>query len=106
MSSVLIYFMGVSTYFRGFSLRRIFHFYVELISLVVSAMDFTVNRIKQIMKKQGIIQADLAEITGISQGDLSKIINGKKERVSLMSAAKISKALGYSVEHIWPKLFS
>ena len=64
------------------------------------------NRIKQIMKKQGITQKDLEEITGISQGDLSKIIAGKKERLSLATAAKISKALGYSMEHIWPKLFS
>lgn len=64
------------------------------------------NKIKQIMKKQGITQVELEEMTGISQGDLSKIIAGKKVRLTLMNAAKISNALGHSVEYIWPKLFS
>ncbi|MDA8224203.1 helix-turn-helix transcriptional regulator [Desulfosporosinus sp.] len=63
------------------------------------------NKIKQIMKKQGITQVDLGKITGIAQPDISEIILGKKERLSLVNAAKIAKALGYSVEYIWPKLF-
>jgi len=62
------------------------------------------NRIKQIMRKQGLTQNDLAEITGIDQSDISKIIAGKKERLTLLSAAKIAKALGHSIEYIWPNL--
>ncbi|MFZ3132728.1 MAG: helix-turn-helix transcriptional regulator [Desulfosporosinus sp.] len=63
------------------------------------------NRIKQIMKKHGITQVDLEKITGIAQPDISEIVLGKKERLTLVNAAKISKALGYSMEYIWPKLF-
>lgn len=57
------------------------------------------------MKKQGITQVDLEKITGIAQPDISEIILGKKERLTLVNASRISKALGYSIEYIWPKLF-
>jgi len=63
------------------------------------------NRIKQIMKKQGITQVDLERMTGIAQPDISEIVLGKKERLTLVNASKIAKALGFSVEYIWPKLF-
>ena len=54
------------------------------------------------MKKQGITQVDLERLTGIAQPD---IVLGKKERLTLVNASKIAKALGFSVEYIWPKLF-
>ena len=59
------------------------------------------NRIKQIRKKQKLRQVELAEMTGIDQGDLSKIENDKKT-LTLETAKKISRALGYSIEYIWP----
>lgn len=62
------------------------------------------NRIRQIMRKQGITQKELGDLTGISQGDLSRIIAGKKVRLTLINANKIAKALGYSIEYIWPYL--
>jgi len=62
------------------------------------------NRIKKIMKKQNLIQEELAEMTGIDQSDISKIIAGKKERLTLINASKIAKALGHSLEYIWPHL--
>ena len=56
------------------------------------------------MEKQGITQKDLSKMTGIHQGDISLIMNGKKERLTLISAAKIADALGFSIEYIWPGL--
>ena len=69
-------------------------------------MDLKYNKIKQIMRKQNLTQKELAEMTGISQGDLSKIIAGKKERLTLINAAKIAMALGFSIEYIWPHLLN
>jgi transcriptional regulator with XRE-family HTH domain len=68
-------------------------------------MDLSNNRIKQIMKKQGITQIELGKMTGIAQSDLSKIIAGKKELMALKTAAKIATALGYSIEYIWPSIY-
>ena len=59
------------------------------------------NRIKEIMQKQKITQIDLARMTGINQAELSRIINEKKT-VTLPTARKISKALGWGIDHIWP----
>lgn len=63
--------------------------------------DVSVNRIREIMKKRGIKQKDLASETGISQSTLSRIINEEKE-INLKTALKISKALAYPIEYIWP----
>jgi len=60
-----------------------------------------VNRIKQIRKKQKLRQVELAEMAGIDQSDLSKIENDKKS-LTLDTAKKIARVLGYSVEYIWP----
>lgn len=68
-------------------------------------MDLSKNRIKQVLKRQGIGQTELCEMTGINKSDLSKIIAGKKERMALLTAAKIAKALGYSIDYIWPSLY-
>lgn len=59
------------------------------------------NRIKQLRKKQKLTQRELAEMADIDQGDLSKIENDKKS-ITLDTAKKIARALGHSVEHIWP----
>jgi len=68
-------------------------------------MNLADNRLKQVMKKQKMTQEELEEITGINQSDISKIIAGKKERLTLVNAAKISMALGHSIEYLWPGLF-
>ena len=59
------------------------------------------NRIKHIRKKQKLTQKELAEIADIDQSDLSKIENDKKA-ITLDTAKKIARALGHSVEYIWP----
>jgi len=58
------------------------------------------NRIKEIMGKRGIKQEQLSKMTGINQGTLSKIINGKG--ISLKTARKIADALVYPIDHLWP----
>jgi len=67
-------------------------------------MVLEINRLKQIMRRQGITQVELERITGIAQPDISRIILGKKEGLTLLNAAKIAKALGHSIEYIWPHL--
>ena len=59
------------------------------------------NRIREIMKRKQITQEELSRTTGITQGTLSKIINEKKE-ITLTTARRISDALGYGVDYIWP----
>lgn len=59
------------------------------------------NRLREIMEKQRITQKDLARMTGIDQGELSRIIN-EKRAVTLATAKRIAKALYCSIEHIWP----
>ncbi len=63
--------------------------------------DEFMNKIREIMKKRGLTQEDLSEMTGIDQSTLSKIINEKKA-ITLDTAKKISSALGFSIEYIWP----
>ena len=53
------------------------------------------------MKRKGITQEELSKATGIDQGALSKIINEKKA-ITLVTARRISDALGYGVDYIWP----
>jgi transcriptional regulator with XRE-family HTH domain len=60
------------------------------------------NRIQEILDQKGWTQTKLEEETGIDQGELSKIINKKKKRLSLPVAQKISRALGYSTDHVFP----
>jgi len=53
------------------------------------------------MDKHRWKQKDLARMTGISQGDISRIINNQV-KVYLETAQKISKATGYPTDYIWP----
>ena len=59
------------------------------------------NRIREVMKKKDITQKDLANAVNIDQGTLSKIINEKKE-ITLKTARKISDALGFGIDYLWP----
>lgn len=53
------------------------------------------------MDKRGWKQKDLAKMTGLDQGDISRYINEKVD-ISLRNAQKISKATGYATDYIWP----
>jgi transcriptional regulator with XRE-family HTH domain len=61
----------------------------------------TMNRIQEIMDRHGWKQKDLAKMTRLDQGDISRYINEKVE-ISLKNAQKISKATGYATDYIWP----
>lgn len=67
--------------------------------------DLKNNKIQWVLDKRNMSQEELAEMVGMYQSDISEIINGKKRRFTLINAAKISIALGYSVEFLWPGLF-
>jgi len=54
------------------------------------------------MKDKGITQTELAARTGIDQSEISKIVNDKKPNLSLAVAIRIAKALGKSVDYLWP----
>ena len=67
-----------------------------------SCGDF-MNRIREVMKKLDITQKELQELTGIDQAALSRIINERNRRsITLDTCKRISKALGYSIEYLWP----
>lgn len=59
------------------------------------------NRIKEIRKKQKVTQEELSKATKIAQSELSLIENDLKT-CNIETAKKIARALGFSVEHIWP----
>jgi len=48
-----------------------------------------------------ISQKELSKMTGITQNDISKIINNQKS-LHLSTAKKIARALGKSVDYLWP----
>jgi plasmid maintenance system antidote protein VapI len=59
------------------------------------------NRLRDILLTKHISQAELSRMTGIPQSDISKIIYDQKD-IYLSTAKKIAKALGKSVDYIWP----
>ena len=69
---------------------------VELLFLVMA-----LNRIQETMNSKGIKQKELSRLTGIAQGELSKIINDRKA-LHLSTAKRIAKALGKTVDYLWP----
>ena len=59
------------------------------------------NRIKEIRKKQKVTQKELSIKTKIAQSEISLIENGLKT-CNIETAKTIARALGYSVEYVWP----
>ncbi len=59
------------------------------------------NRLRDILLIKHISQAELSRMTGIPQSDISKIIYDQKD-IYLKTAKKIARALGKSVDYIWP----
>jgi len=52
------------------------------------------------MHKKGLTQKDLSQLTGITQNDISKIINDRKD-IYLTTAQRIARAVGSKVDYIW-----
>ncbi|EPZ52623.1 helix-turn-helix transcriptional regulator [Alicyclobacillus acidoterrestris] len=68
-----------------------------------NTMDMGTNkqsRLKSFLEERGIKQKWLSEKAGITQGWLSKIVNGSEPKV--MDAQKIARALGTTVDELWP----
>ena len=63
--------------------------------------NYGMNRIREVLLLKSLKQKDLAKMTGITENDISKIVNDRKE-IHLTTAKKIAKALGKSVEYLWP----
>lgn len=59
------------------------------------------NRLREILLLKRITQKELSRMTGIPQCDISKIVNDQKD-IYLKTAKKIAKALGKSVDYLWP----
>ena len=59
------------------------------------------NRIVELLELKKIKKIDLAKSIGIDCSHLSKIINNKRNQISLPTAVKISNALGETVETVF-----
>lgn len=59
------------------------------------------NNIKAILIEIGMIQQELADLTGLSSAHLSRIINNQRLCVSLPIAFKIAEVLNRSVEEVF-----
>ena len=59
------------------------------------------TRLKQLLDSNGSKQTWLAEKAGINVNTLSKIVNGKAIP-NLRTAQRIARALGKTVDDLWP----
>jgi len=60
------------------------------------------NRLREIMKELSVTQDELSKMTGIAQSEISKIMNDKKPKLTLVQAQRVAKALNCPLEKIWP----
>lgn len=59
-----------------------------------------IKRIQEILKERNISIYHLAKITGLSQGSLSMMMNGKLKKITIQTAIKIANALDVSLDEI------
>ena len=60
------------------------------------------NRVRQVRLQRGLTQAELSELSKVSQKDISLIENDQKPNFSLVVAQRIAKALEKPVDYLWP----
>lgn len=60
------------------------------------------NRVRETRRKRKLTQEKLSEICGVSQKEISLIENDLKPNFSLAVAKRIARALGQSVDYLWP----
>ena len=56
-------------------------------------------RLSRLMRRKGIMQSELSELTGITQASISQYINGRKSP-SFYTVDKIARALNCSIEDL------
>lgn len=57
------------------------------------------NKIDEIMRKQGVSDVDVAEATGLTRMTIGNARRGKS--ITLINALRISRALATPLEEIW-----
>jgi transcriptional regulator with XRE-family HTH domain len=64
----------------------------------------TSEKIRDRMRELGLTQAQLARRSGVSQGRISELLNGKRryERMRLANARRLAEALGVTPDFFWP----
>ena len=60
------------------------------------------NRVREVRLHRGLTQDDLSELAKVSQKHISLIENDQKPNLSLTVAKRIAKALGKTVDYLWP----
>ena len=58
------------------------------------------NRIREVRRKKGLRQSDLAKKVGIFQSEISEIETGER-KPSVYLAKRIAKALGVSIDELF-----
>ena len=58
------------------------------------------ERINYAMEKQGLQQADLARMTGLSTAVISQIVSGKTENPTFSKVVLIAKALNVPIDYL------
>ncbi len=59
-----------------------------------------IKRIQDIMNQKNMSIYRLSKITGLSQGSLSMMMNGKLKKITIQTAIKIANALDVSLDEI------
>lgn len=62
------------------------------------------NRVRKVRMERGLTQQELSKATKVSQKNISLIENDQKPNFSLAVAQRIAKALGETVDYLWPNL--
>lgn len=66
-------------------------------------MAINIDRLKEIVIEKGISYAELAESTGMSKTQISRIVGGVVNKVRPTTISKISNALGVSYKELYIK---
>lgn len=78
-------------------IRRNFHIYVEYIPC-----GDHMNRVRETRLQLGLTQEELSKLANVSQKHISLIENNQKPNMSLTVGKRIAKALGKTVDYLWP----
>jgi len=60
------------------------------------------NRVREVRVQRDLTQEELSKLAKVSQKDISLIENDQKPNFSLAVAQRIAKALGETVDYLWP----
>lgn len=61
------------------------------------------NRLRVALALAGIRQVDVSEATGITQANLSDIVNGKYSAITLETTRKLAGYFGCAIEDLFPE---